>query len=163
MPDPTSTPASTPPPLQVETPKVVVVCAGPADVPPAGQASAATLADVLVERDAKAGHAIPTPRVDRVQEEIMTAISPDGRPPHRLLRRAEWKWFVIGGTALALAAVAWAVSSSVPWPTLIFVATLLILFLGAAIPTWGAGLLRGSEERQARKAALIVTPPDRTF
>ncbi|MFN0010625.1 MAG: hypothetical protein ACKVS8_03170 [Phycisphaerales bacterium] len=161
MPEPTATPAPTPPPLQADAPRVVVVHTGPADAPPVGLASAATFADRLVERDAKADSSIPTPRVDRVQDEVMTATSPEGRPPTRHVRRAEWKWFLIGGSVLALAAVVWAVSSSVPWPTLLFVAALLILFLGAAIPTWGAGLLRGGEERQARKVALLTTPRDR--
>lgn len=150
------------PPASRPTAPVVVVMHDPAPTStPDGKGVAATLGKALVEQDAKENSGVPTPAVDRVQEEVMTAISPDGRPPHRQSRLVEWKWFIMGASALALCGIAWAAISGITWPTFVFVAAAICVFLVGSIPTWGAGLLRGGEEREARKVAVIQALRDR--
>lgn len=118
---------------------------------------ATSLGEVLLAQDAKADASVPTPEVDRVQEEVMAARSPEGRPPHRRTRLAEWKWFIVASVVLALSALIWGALSVVAWQIVAVAAALMLLFLGATSPVWGAGLLRGGEEREARKTALIHT------
>ena len=138
-------------------PKVVVVHAGDVNVDAAPEhleTDPAVRANPLVEADAIAKQNGPTPEVDRAQEEVMTAISPDGRPPERELRTLEWKWVLIAGAVLLACTVVAVTVSSIAWPTVLFAGVIVLVLIGAAIPTWGAGLLRGGEERQARASAL---------
>jgi hypothetical protein len=68
----------------------------------------------------------------------------------------EWKWFVIVGPIVLIAAVAFAISRGISIGGL---ALGILLTLGyvtlAGWPTWGAGILRGGEERDARKQATL--------
>ena len=91
----------------------------------------------------------------------MTRISPDGRPPHRQLRRIEWKWFTAGALTLAAIGTAIAIFSGVSLPTLAMGAMLGITLAAAAIPVWASGLLRGGEERTARRDAVSIVQHNR--
>lgn len=109
----------------------------------------------MLEREAMTDIDVPSPEVDRIQEEVMAAKSPEGRPPHRRTRIAEWKWFIIGASAVGAIAMSLSIFGVIAWPTALWVGVLIFLSLAAASPTWGAGLIRGGEERKARKVALI--------
>ncbi len=116
------------------------------------------LGESLLEQDELNGSNVATPEIDRVQDELMTESSPDGRPPERRLRRSEWKWFALGAAcfiAFIIFGLVWiAVSLNLP-PIMIVLGVLLIIVVGAATsPSWGAGLLRRDEQREARKEAL---------
>jgi hypothetical protein len=110
-----------------------------------------SLGEALQEQDDHASPSVPTPEVDRVQEEVMAATSPDGRPPHRATRIAEWKWFIVG------AGIAWAAQTVLGWSSVVTIVALVIFSFAASSPVWGAGLLRRGEERRARKVALVHT------
>ena len=92
------------------------------------------------------------PAVDAVQREVMGAISPDGRPPDPATARAEWRWFLFVVIPLGIGGV---VALFVKFGA---AAGTLVGLLGAGylvltFPVWGAGLMRGKEERQARQVA----------
>lgn len=150
--------APAPPPL---LPKVVVVLAS--DVTPDPQPDNDPVAPVnlLLEKDSVSKSNGPTPAVDGVQEEVMAVISPDGRPPNRELRVLQWKWVLIAGGILLTCAAVVVAMSNMAWPTVLFAGVIVLVLVGAAIPTWGAGLLRGGEERRARVSALEQKEHDR--
>lgn len=105
--------------------------------------------------------ASPTPEIDRIQEAEMTRTSPDGRPPHRQLRRTEWKWFTFAAAISFLAGTTIAILSGVSLPTLAMGGILGLTLAAAAIPVWASGLLRGSEERSARRDAISIIQNNR--
>jgi len=112
------------------------------------------LGDALVVKDADANSAHPT-RVDDRQEELMSVLSTDGRPPNRVKLQSAWRWFALGAAVLAVGALAVAIMKGASGSTLIVGFIGVVAVLIAAAPVWGAGVLRGSEERAARKQALI--------
>ncbi|MBL8746938.1 MAG: hypothetical protein JNK58_11350 [Phycisphaerae bacterium] len=90
--------------------------------------------------------------VDALEQDLMAVESPEGRPPARELRDAERRVaaivvplvvlvpvIVIGLAAGARAAVAALIAA--------------LVLMCAAVPVWGAGLLRGSEHRRAHDEA----------
>jgi hypothetical protein len=96
-------------------------------------------------------------RVDDLQDELMAGRSPDGRPPRHDLRIAEWKWLFLGIGTILVAALMWAVMSGMATVWIVIFAITLVLMLGIGIsPVLYAGLLRGGEEREARKTAAAV-------
>jgi len=158
-----SAPAALPPML----PNVVVVHAGDVDSGTAsgprktGGEEQVAGEEALLAEDAIAKEEGPTPEIDRVQEQVMTEISPEGRPPPRQLRVMEWKWVLTGAGVLLIGAAVLVATSSMAWPTVAFAVVILLVLMGAAIPTWGAGLLRGGEEKRARVSALRQEERDR--
>jgi hypothetical protein len=86
------------------------------------------------------------------QDELMSTISSDHRPPLARLRRLEWRLL---GVFAALGIVAWVVWVSIVGISVGAVVGGLavgVLLLVGASPVLGAGLLRGQEERAARKS-----------
>jgi hypothetical protein len=162
MPTPADTTPIPSPPTGVPLPQEVVVVRlpDPADVDAASEPTSTRLARPSeIEPASSTAHA--TPEIDRIQEAEMTRISPDGRPPHRQLRRIEWKWFTAGAFALAAIGTAIAIFSGVSLPTLAMVAMFGITLAAAAIPVWASGLLRGGEERTARRDAVTIVQHNR--
>lgn len=90
----------------------------------------------------------------------MAAKSPDGRPPPRWARLLEWKWSAVAAITLLVVGVTLGLAYGVHGPEYLFGGFLVALLLGAAVPAWGAGLLRGREERAARAVAKRTTPPN---
>lgn len=99
--------------------------------------------------------------VDDLQDELMARGSPEGRPPHHSLRVAEWRWLALGiGVVLSLFTI-YAVTQSVAFGWVVMFALLTLCLLGIGIaPVLFAGLLRGGEEKDARKAAAAVVKHD---
>lgn len=91
-----------------------------------------------------------TAAVDAVQDEVMAASSSEGHPPPRAWRLAGWHWLAIVVPLLAvLGGLVW-VALAVGFAAAALALVLLAVMVGAAAPVWGAGLLRGREERAAR-------------
>lgn len=95
-------------------------------------------------------------QVDDRQDQLMARDSVDGSPPSRRRRLAEWRWIVIVGPLLAIAAVAFAIMRGAGGAAIALgIVACLAYMLLAGWPVWGAGILRGKEERAARKEAMI--------
>ncbi|MFO0859116.1 MAG: hypothetical protein U0570_01075 [Phycisphaerales bacterium] len=99
------------------------------------------------------------PQVDAVQQQVMRDISPDGRPPPLPTVRSEWKWFIIATAILGLAAIV-VLFLSLGAAAGFLAIILLAGYIGLTVPVWGAGLLRGREERDAKVAAQNIVIPD---
>lgn len=96
-------------------------------------------------------------RVDDLQDELMATGSPEGRPPSHELRMAEWRWLALGIAVLLAGGLVWAVTQGVDAWWIVLSGLLLICLLGiGAAPVLYAGMLRGGEERNARKTASAV-------
>lgn len=83
----------------------------------------------------------------------MTMISTDGRPPSRWQRMSEWRWLGMGAILLVAGVATWMAIKGVSWGAVGVGAALGVLLLVSASPVLGAGLMRGKEERDARKIA----------
>lgn len=103
------------------------------------------------------GWDLSTPRqnvaLDARQDDLMAIASPDGHPPTHRLRRLEWWWLAIGVAVVGVIGLGWAALRGVDSATVIGGSGLLFVLLAAASPVWGAALLRGREERLARRRA----------
>ncbi|MBX3379581.1 MAG: hypothetical protein KF805_05775 [Phycisphaeraceae bacterium] len=99
------------------------------------------------------------PRVDQVQEEVMAATSPDGRPPQLAGVRAGWRRMAIIGLLAAVAAVA-LLFATLGLSAGLLATILLAGYVALTVPVWGAGLLRGQEERAAHRIAEEVVHPE---
>ncbi|MFZ4573856.1 MAG: hypothetical protein ACOYN0_05625 [Phycisphaerales bacterium] len=86
----------------------------------------------------------------------MARDSADGRPPSHRQRFAAWKWLLIVGSLLIIAGATFALARGVGIGVLVL-GTLLSFgyFALAGGPSWGAGLLRRTEERKARRQATL--------
>lgn len=89
-------------------------------------------------------------------DDLMAAVSVEGRPPSVWMRYREWGWlaFVLG--AVVLGVIIWEVSVGASVGTIagwggVF---LVMLVIGGA-PVLGAGLMRGKEEREVTKVAAV--------
>lgn len=99
------------------------------------------------------------PRVDAVQREVMAAISPDGRPPELAEARSGWKRLAVVGMIVAIVGVA--VLFITLGPAAGGLASILLVgYIALTVPVWGAGILRGQEERVAHKIAQNVVHPE---
>jgi hypothetical protein len=99
--------------------------------------------------------------LDAKQDELMIATSSDGRPPSHGNRRVGWRRLG-GGVAIALPCiVAWAMLTRQSAALIFAPLALLVVvcFLLAANPVLWAGVMRGKEERAARRAATLEEPP----
>ncbi|MBL8887677.1 MAG: hypothetical protein JNK16_13545 [Phycisphaerales bacterium] len=99
------------------------------------------------------------PRVDAVQREVMAAISPDGRPPELGAARSGWKQLAIVGMIVAIVGVAVLFITLGPEAGSL-ASILLVGYIALTVPVWGAGILRGQEERTAHKIAEDVVHPE---
>lgn len=97
--------------------------------------------------------------VDAVQREVMAAISPDGRPPELAAARSGWKQLAIVGMVVAIVGVV--VLFITLGPAAGGLASILLVgYIALTVPVWGAGILRGQEERVAHKIAEEVVHPE---
>lgn len=98
------------------------------------------------------------PHVDAVQREVMASISPDGRPPELAAARSGWRQLAIVAILVAILGVI--VLFITLGPAAGGLASMLLVgYVALTVPVWGAGLLRGQEERTARKIAEEVVGP----
>jgi hypothetical protein len=99
--------------------------------------------------------------VEDRSDQLMAGHSVDGQPPSHRRRMRDWKFLaVIAGTLLFLA-VAFAIASAMAITEIAIGAVLLVFaVLLGGWPVIGAGLLRGKEERSARKEAVIEVRQD---
>lgn len=96
-------------------------------------------------------------RVDDLQDRVMAGNSPDGRPPRHDLRIAEWKWLFLGIGVVLTGLLIWAIAQGMAPVWIVIFGLLWLLMLGIAIsPVLYAGMLRGGEERDARRVAAAV-------
>jgi hypothetical protein len=104
--------------------------------------------------------------VNAIQDDLMAVASSEGAPPPRGWRLEGWHWLVVVGLALAvLGGLVWVALTKGVLAALAGLA-LVVIMLGATAPVWGAGLLRGAEERRARiqaRAAVGAHAPGRRF
>jgi hypothetical protein len=100
-------------------------------------------------------------RVDELQDELMARKSPEGRPPSHDLRIAEWRWLALAFALVLAVFTGYAVVQSVAVGWVVMFALLLICLFGIGIgPVLYAGLLRGTEEKEARDTAAAVVKHD---
>lgn len=103
---------------------------------------------------------IEDPLVDSEQQRVMTQISPDGRPPELAHARANWKRTTIIAVACSLIGIALLVLTL--GPTAGGLASILLVgYIALTAPVWGAGILRGREERIAHEIAERRVHTDR--
>jgi len=93
--------------------------------------------------------------VDALQDELMVNTSSDGGPPPRAWRLAGWHWVVaMIPVMLLIAATIWvAMTMGIAAAVTGFV--VVSVLAAAAVPVWGAGILRGKEERAAHVQARV--------
>ena len=94
--------------------------------------------------------------VDARQDQLMERDSADGRPPAHRRRILEWKWVLMIGPIVLIVGAVFAVTRGVSIAALalgVFFSVGYLLLAGW--PSIGAALLRGKEERVARKQATI--------
>ncbi len=97
--------------------------------------------------------------VDVRQDELMAAASVSGRPPVHRVRKAGWGVLAIAAPVLVLFAAGWALLRGMSVITVIgFGLTVLLVLLMGGWPVWSTSLLRGREERAARKQAVSELP-----
>ena len=95
----------------------------------------------------------PPTAVDERQDEIMTFVSPDGRPPPRWLRVMEWRFIALAGIPIITAIVAWIVIKGINWVVVVAALAYGVMLLMGLSPVIAAALQRGREERAARRLA----------
>jgi Flp pilus assembly protein TadB len=93
--------------------------------------------------------------LDARQEELMTSASSEWRPPHRKTRLKGWRWLAGAAIVLVLGVTTWAALDGVKLHEIGILAAFSVILMVAAVPVWGAGLLRGREERAARHEAEV--------
>ncbi|MBS0198664.1 MAG: hypothetical protein JSR77_18100 [Planctomycetes bacterium] len=97
--------------------------------------------------------------VDARQDELMATESVSGRPPAHRVRRAGWGVLTMAGTALVLGGTGWALLTGMSVIAMIGVGfTVLLVLLMGGWPVWSTSLMRGREERAARKQAVSELP-----
>ncbi len=98
--------------------------------------------------------------LDARQDELMSIASSDGRPPSHRNRRLGWRGF---GKMIAVAlpcAFTWAIlTSQSPQVIVAPLVVLVVISLFLAVnPVLWAGIMRGTEERTARRIAVLEEP-----
>ena len=94
--------------------------------------------------------------VDDRQDQLMERDSADGRPPAHRRRILEWKWVLMIGPLVLIVGAILAVTRGVSIAALALGAFFSIGYLLlAGWPSLSAAVLRGKEERAARKQATI--------
>ena len=91
--------------------------------------------------------------LDARQDKIMEIVSSDGRPPSHPRRVLEWRWVGLGAVVLTVGIVAWMLIAGVSLGAIGASLAIGVLLLVGASPVLAAGLLRGKEERTARRIA----------
>lgn len=99
--------------------------------------------------------------LDARQDEIMADESRDGRPPPRWLRLREWRWFGAGALLISVALATWVALAGISALLLVGGLVYGLVLLLIASPALAIGLLRGREERSARRDAVEERKPMR--
>lgn len=92
--------------------------------------------------------------LDVRQDELMTIASPEGQPPTRRTRLAEWRWLIVVGVLLVAGAITWAVVADASVRMIVVVMAMAGFLMVGVNPVLWASVLRGKEQREARKSAL---------
>jgi hypothetical protein len=119
------------------------------------ETSPATTAVVAARVDVEPPAESASIALDTRQDELMTLASSDGRPPTRPQRVLEWQWVGLGAILIIAVIATWIVIKGVSWTAVGVGLALGVLLLVGASPVLAAGLLRGQEERAARKSARL--------
>lgn len=94
--------------------------------------------------------------LDARQDELMTQASSEGRPPPRRQRMIEWRWLGLGAIVIIAGITTWILVRGVsPGAVAVGLTLSLLLVVGGASPVLVAGMLRGREERAARREARL--------
>ncbi len=93
--------------------------------------------------------------LDARQDRIMKIVSTDGRPPSAAQRMLEWRWVGLGAVLVSIALAAWLIFGRVTLSGVGAGLAIGVLMLVGASPVLAAGLLRGKEERAARRIARM--------
>lgn len=91
--------------------------------------------------------------LDVRQDQIMARESSDGRPPTHRERRRDWRWLAAAAILVVAGFITWIVVDRAGLGLVATVLLYAVLLMVAASPVWIAGLLRGGEERAARRKA----------
>ncbi|MBX3388109.1 MAG: hypothetical protein KF691_01495 [Phycisphaeraceae bacterium] len=95
---------------------------------------------------------VPDLEVEIEQQKVMTVISPDGRPPEMASTRINWKRATLIAVVGSLLGVALLIVTL--GPTAGGLASILLVgYIALTVPVWGAGLMRGQEEKIAHEIA----------
>lgn len=94
-----------------------------------------------------------TKALDARQDELMTKASTDGRPPTHSTRMREWRWLAVGAVILVLGAGAFVLITGADRHSVVAGVIAAGVMLAAAAPVLAPGVLRGREERAAKRAA----------
>ena len=92
--------------------------------------------------------------LDDRQEVLMTKVSTDGRPPTRAHRLLDWRIASAVAGIFMIGVVIWLAIRGVSLGTVMAGAAFAAILLVGALPVVGAGLMRGREERAARRVAI---------
>ncbi len=97
--------------------------------------------------------------IDDRQDDLMSVTSSEGRPPPRRTRMVQWRWFGAVAVLLIAGVVTWFFIDGMGTRVLVIALAFTLLLIGGASPILGAGLLRGKEERAARRRASVQLQP----
>ncbi len=117
--------------------------------PPRSTSASTPLAPVRVQDTSVAERT--SAAQDKCQEEVMAITSTDGRPPPTRQRKLEWRWFGVGALVVIAGIICWIVFNGISLAVVITAIVLAVLLLASASPVLAAGLLRGKEQRTARR------------
>lgn len=117
------------------------------------EAPATPRSDVRLQPSALIETAASKSALDDRQDALMAATSSDGRPPSHSTRMLEWRWLLIGAGLLMVFGIAWIALSGVSGEAVVAALAYGLLLMMGSSPVWAAAVLRGQEERSARRTA----------
>lgn len=93
--------------------------------------------------------------IDKLEDQIMAADSPDGLPPPKAMRRREWR--MVRVVALCVFVPVFLIGAAmISVETLLAACALLLALFVAAFPVWTAALMRAKEHQEAREEAEVI-------
>ncbi len=117
--------------------------------PTLGEADAAYRAPGRVEDQRRPAETrAVSDEIEIIENEQLSHTSPDGRPPPPSSRRRGTEFLAVA-TLLVLVGVIAILGYQGGWVAMLAGVFVLIVYMGAAFPVWGAGLLRKHEKNEA--------------
>lgn len=87
---------------------------------------------------------------ERVEQEVMAKVSPDGRSPDHDSKQAGRRVFVIGSLVALGIGAGIVVFVAGGWIAIAAAAAYVVILVIAGMPVWGAGLMRRHEENEVK-------------